>query len=100
MLTPYTERQKAMIANNIIKACKDITKLNKQAYKFLYLCSGFIAHYNHQGFIATYEDGSLKDDILRNVYQNQWYNFREGERDYEYMMSKKDIYNRVVEKIS
>jgi hypothetical protein len=42
MLTPYTERQKTMIVNNVIKAVKDPDKLSKQAYKYLYLCSGFM----------------------------------------------------------
>ena len=50
-LAPLTERQKVLIVSNVVKACKDITLLNKTGYNFLYLASGFIAHYNLHGFI-------------------------------------------------
>ena len=96
-LTPLTERQKALIVTNVVKACKNIDNLNKTGYKFINLCSGFIAHYDLYGFIAAYsEPGSLKRDILSYAGQNQWNNFRPGERDYEYMMAKKDVYNRIL----
>lgn len=95
-LTPLTERQKTLIVNNVVKAVNDITKLNKTGYNFLYLASGFIAHYDIHGFINQYERFSLKQDILNNHRNNQWNNFRPGERDYEYYMSKADVYNRIV----
>lgn len=98
-LTPLTERQKTLIVNNVIKACKDITQLNKTGYNFLYLASGFIAHYNLYGFIDFYSNTSLKNDIISFAGQNQWNNFRPGERDYEYMMAKKDVYNRILKAI-
>lgn len=98
-LTPLTERQKTLIVNNIIKACKDITQLNKTGYGFLYLASGFIAHYNMYGFIGFYEHVSLKNDIIGFAGQNQWKNFRPGERDYEYYRSKADVYNRILAEI-
>ena len=98
-LTPLTERQKSLIVSNVVKACKDITLLNKTGYNFLYLASGFIAHYNLYGFIDYYENASLKHDIISNAGQNQWKNFRPGERDYEYYMSKADVYNRILEEI-
>lgn len=93
----YTENQRVRIANNIVKSANgDIAKLSKQAYNYLYLCSGFIAHYDHHGFMAYYDEpGKLKRDILSNQRFNQWLNFRPGERDYDYYMSKADIYNRV-----
>lgn len=94
-----TERQKQLIVTNVVKACKNIDNLNKTGYKFLHLCSGFIAHYDLYGFIANYSDGSLKRDILSFAGQNQWNNFRPGERDYEYYMAKKDVYNRILAKI-
>ena len=98
-LTPLTERQKALIVSNVVKACKNIESLNKTGYKYLYLCSGFIAHYDLYGFISHYSDRNLKHDIVSFAGQNQWKNFRPGERDYEYYMSKADVYNRILEQI-
>lgn len=99
MLTPYTEKQKTLIVNNIVNACRDITKLNRTGYKFIYLANGFIAHYDLNGFIAHYETESLSADILENARFNQWANFRAGDRDYDYYMSKKAIYNAIVERL-
>jgi hypothetical protein len=99
-LKPLSERQKTLIVNNLVKACKDIEQLNSTGYKFIYLASGFIAHYDLNGFKSAYEYGvNLKNAILNNQRFNQWSNFREGERDYDYYMSKKDVYNRVCAKL-
>ena len=99
-LTPLTERQKVLIVSNVVKACKNIDNLNKTGYNFVYQCSGFIAHYDLYGFISAYSTpGSLKRDIISYAGQNQWNNFRPGERDYDYMMAKKDVYNRIVAQI-
>lgn len=98
-MTPYSERQKKLIANNILAAIKDIQKLNGPAYKFLNLCSGFIAHYDIHGFKSHYSVYSLHRDIMNNARMNQWSNFRPGDRDYEYYMSKKDVYNMVLKGI-
>lgn len=99
-LTPLTERQKVLIVNNVVKACKNIDNLNKTGYKFLYPASGFIAHYDLYGFIVAYSNpGKLKRDIVNNAGQNQWRNFRPGERDYDYYMSKADVYNRILARI-
>lgn len=98
-LTPLTERQKALIVSNVVKACKNIDNLNKTGYNFVYQCSGFIAHYDLYGFIASYTGESLKRDLISYAGQNQWNNFRPGERDYDYMMAKKDVYNRIIAQI-
>jgi len=98
-LVPHTERQATLIVNNVVRACNDIEKLNNTGYKYLYLCSGFIAHFNRYGFIDHYSRYSLREDILRNAEMNQWRNFRPGDRDYEYYMAKADIYRRIVEAI-
>ena len=98
-MTPLTERQKTLIVNNVVKACNNIDNLNKTGYNFLYLASGFIAHYNLYGFIASYTGQSLKRDIISFAGQNQWNNFRPGERDYDYYMAKKDVYNRILQAI-
>jgi hypothetical protein len=98
-MTPLTERQKTLIVSNVIKAVKNIDNLNKTGYNFVYQCSGFIAHYDLYGFIASYTGESLKRDLISYAGQNQWNNFRPGERDYDYMMAKKDVYNRIIAQI-
>jgi len=98
-MTPLTTRQKALIVSNIVKAVKNIDNLNKTGYNFIYQCSGFIAHYDMYGFIASYSGESLKRDILSYAGQNQWKNFRPGERDYEYYQAKADVYNEIVSQL-
>ena len=91
----YTESEQASIVKNAILACKHIHKLNARTYKFISLCSGFIAHYNQDGFIAEYSVRNLKHELLINQRYNQWSNFREGEDNYEYYMQKKHMYNAI-----
>jgi hypothetical protein len=96
-MEPLTKRQQQLIARNIIAACRDIEKLNGTGYRFIMNCSGFIAHYDINGFKAAYsEPGSLQRDIERNARQNQWHNFRPGERDADYYHSKRDTYNAIL----
>ena len=93
-----TLRQTDLIVSSIRKVFEtnDINHLNSSAYKFLNLSSGFIAHYNLYGFRDAYANvNDLKRELANNYCSNQWNNFRAGERDYEYMMQKKEIYNRV-----
>jgi hypothetical protein len=96
MLEPLTQRQQDLIVNNVLRACKDIEALNKTGYNFLYLASGFIAHYNIHGFKAYYNTHSLEENILANARANMWYNFHPGNDAYEYYMSKKDVYQRIL----
>ena len=98
-LIPLTERQKVLIVNNVVNAVKNIDSLNKTGYNFLYLASGFIAHYNLYGFIDFYRYISLKNDLIGFANSNQWKNFRPGERDYEYYMAKADVYKRILAQI-
>lgn len=94
-----TERQKTLIVNNVVKACKNIELLNKTGYNFLYLASGFIAHYSINGFKGHYEEHDLVNNIQRNKSANMWLNFRPGDRDYEYYSSKADVYRRILSQI-
>jgi hypothetical protein len=95
-----TPRQQTLIVNNVVKAVKKgIDNLNKTGYNFLYLASGFIAHYNEYGFKAHYQQHSLKRDILDNVNANLWKNFRPGDANYEYYKSKAEVYQRIVDAI-
>jgi len=100
MLKSLTKRQKTLIVNNVVSACKDINKLNKTGYNFLYLASGFIAHYNINGFKDFYSDNnSLRQEILLNLKQNMWTNFTTRDRDFHYYMDKADVYRRIVEQV-
>ena len=99
MLTLLTVRQERLIVKNVLDACKDIEKLNKTGYNFLYLSSGFIAHYDLGGFISYYEQESLKKDILDFAAQNTWTNFQPGEENYEYYHQKARIYKMIVDGI-
>lgn len=99
-MTPHTERQKGMIVKNIVRACNDISALNNIGYGFIYVASGFIAHYNINGFKEHYTKHSLKDDIIRNARMNAYLNFKEGEKNYEYYKGKADIYLRILEQIA
>jgi hypothetical protein len=99
-IEPLSKQKQALIVNNVVKACKDINQLNKTGYNFLSLASGFIAHYNLQGFIDYYEGGGLKEEILRLAPINQWENFRPGEENYEYYSSKAQVYNAIIGKLA
>lgn len=94
-----TPKDQALTVKNVLLACKDITKLNKRGYNFLSLCCGFIAYYNLAGFIEYYSDNDLITDILDNASFNQWRNFSPSDKDYEYYMSKRAIYNEIVKGI-
>lgn len=100
MMEAITEKQKSLIVNNIVKACSDIEKLNGTGYKYIYLASGFIAHYNIGGFKDHYSRYNLESDIIKNLQSNLWLNFREGDQNYHYYKSKADVYRRIVEKLT
>ena len=93
-----TLRQTDLIVSSIRKVFEtnDINYLSSSAYKFLNLSSGFIAHYNLYGFRDAYDNvNDLKAQLAQSYCYNQWSNFRPDERDYHYMMQKKEIYNRI-----
>jgi hypothetical protein len=94
-----TEGQVKMIVNSFRRVfeSRDIGNLNNSAYKFIYLCSGFIAHYNLLGFRDAYQNiETLREALFTNEAMNQWRNFSPKDRDYAYMMQKRDIYNQIV----
>lgn len=97
MLTLKTDKECKYIVKNVLSACRDISKLTKAGYNFLYLAQGFIAHYNRAGFMDYYrEPGSLERDILANARANQWYNFSATDKDGAYYHQKRDIYNAIL----
>lgn len=76
---------------------RDSGNLTKAAYGFIHIASGFIAHYDIHGFREEYSNvNQLRQEIFANADMNQLSNFRTGERDYEYYMQKRDIYNQIV----
>lgn len=99
MLMKMPDREKELTIKNIIAAVKDIDKLNKRGYNFLYLASGFIAHYNLHGFIDNYRENSLRDNILNNQSMNTWNNFSASDKDYEYYHQKGEIYKEICNEI-
>jgi hypothetical protein len=99
MLTKLTDRQVKMIVKNVIAACKNINDLTKIGYNYLYLASGFIAHYNLGGFINYYSRVSLVNDILKKERNNRWDNFRIGDENYEYYHQKGEIYSLIIAEI-
>jgi hypothetical protein len=105
-MKPFSPTQQTRIANNIVAACRDISKLNGPAYRFISGCPGFIAHYDINGFKAHFDDkwghycdNNLRADILEYQRFNQWGNFHPGETWYEYYMSRKAIYNAICKAI-
>jgi hypothetical protein len=101
MIESLTEREQYLIAKNLIKAATiDIQALNKSAYQYISSCCGFIAHYDLEGFISSYGTAqNLRHDILHNAKVNQYNNFRPNDVNYDYYMSKRNIYEMVVEGI-
>jgi hypothetical protein len=98
-MEPISSAQETQIINSLTRVFKtgNIDKLTKAAYNFLYLSSGFIAHYNIHGFRDEYRSvNDLRWNIIRNADANQWSNFSPGERDYDYYMSKARIYKQLV----
>lgn len=101
MLTLKTDAQVKAIVKNVIAACHNINDLNKIGYNYLYLCSGFIAHYNLYGFTDYYSDNvKLTHDILEYHNSNKWLNFRPGEENYEYYHQKAEIYSMIVAELA
>lgn len=95
-----TQKEFDLTVKNIVAACKNIEKLNSRGYNFLYLCSGFIAHYNINGFKCYYSQESLVDTLLRNKECNQWSNFTKSDKNYDYYMQKREVYNQVLSELS
>jgi hypothetical protein len=91
------------ILNSIRKvlATGDSDKLTKDAYDFLYLTSGFIAHYNVNGFKHYYRDTELLRNDLKRSSDLQDYDryvrdgyFSKGEQS-AYYAQKANIYKEL-----
>lgn len=102
-LTPITQKQASTIANNIAKVIKkqDMDLLSSAAYKYISIQSGFIAHYNLQGFRDYYQNDVMQfaHDILDNKNISSRTNYRQDHKDYEYYKSKADTYLLICQQI-
>jgi hypothetical protein len=101
-LEPMPKCSAIRIINNVAKVIStgNIELLTKQAYNYLYLCSGFIAHYNLLGFRDYYQDTArLKQDLLAYHQDNNWANFHSDGKDYGYYHQKALIYNSIIKAI-
>lgn len=96
-MEPLTQTEIKSIVNSVNKVLKtrNIEHLTKAAYKFVMLSPGFIAHYDIHGFKAAYSNvNNLQADLERNYHAAMWLNFRPGEQNYEYYMSKAEVYKQ------
>jgi hypothetical protein len=95
-LEPFSAEEEQKIIRDCVKAANNIEDMTDRAYRYLYLSSGFIAHYDKGGFKEYYcEPGSLKKDILEYQWDNQYFNFSTRDEGYEYYMQHKKIYNTI-----
>jgi len=96
-----TSNQAKRIIKSVVKCITsgDMRHLTKAAYNYINLCAGFIAHYDRGGFQAYYSENSLKADLVRQQAMNQWENFSPKDKDYDYYMQKKRIYNDIIAQI-
>jgi hypothetical protein len=100
MLKPLSNTKVKSIISNVVAACKDINKLQKRGYNYLYLCSGFIAHYNIHGFKDHYSGITLRADILMYAGSNRYENFAPSDENYEYYHQRAQIYREIVKQLS
>lgn len=98
-LKPRCEGKKNRILRSfaMVFLMQDIEQLNKYAYDFINVASGFIAHYNLHGFRAHYGSSeALAEDILFNE-RNKNTNYSPNEKDYPYYKQKADMYAQICE---
>lgn len=104
MLKPMTQKEVDLTVKNIVNAVKDIQKLNKRGYNYIYVASGFIAHYSLNGFKSHYSLGgcsmfTLRADLLHYQKDNQWKHFQKGDENFAYYQQKAVIYNKIINNI-
>jgi hypothetical protein len=100
MLKVLEAQEQEKLIKAIARSIRDTSKMDQDAYRFVSCASGFIAHFNLHGFIYEYQDkNALRDAMIRNLKTNQWNNFSPRDRDYDYMMQKKHIYNEALRRV-
>ena len=100
MLHPLEKETTLRVIANILEACRDIKLLSPEAYRWLHLRAGFIAHYDLEGFIEEYQTSqNLRDNILANQIHNTSCNRSRKDRDYPYYLQQCEIYQQIVERL-
>ena len=100
MLKPLEPQHAEQIVNNILDACKDITKLSVEGYRWIRVRSGFIAHLDKEGFIADYQTSqNLRDNILVYEHANIHCNRRNTDIEYPYYQQQCDMYVRILDNL-
>lgn len=100
MLQPLSQSQVKGIVDSFkrVFANNNIDYLTKNAYNFIMLSSGFIAHYNLHGFRDYYREVyDFATDIDGYREANRWENFRPGDKDYDYYHQKAEIYAQIAD---
>ncbi len=94
MVRNYDSPDPKLVIANLRKvlANADMSQLSKGAYDFLNLHCGFIAHYNHAGFIGVYRDDmpSFVDGFLSQLGMG-WSTFLENQHSYLYDVSYRGV---------
>jgi hypothetical protein len=100
MIHPFEQDKTARIVKNILAACRDISLLSQEGYRWMNLRAGFIAHYDMEGFIEEYQTcQNLRDNILVNQIHNTSCNRSRKDRDYLYYLQQCEMYQQIVEQL-
>lgn len=93
-------------ADNLISNFKLILKqgnlrsLHKPLYEFIHLHCGFIAHYDLNGFIGTYEDGRRFQGFLESLKEGCEIHACDLEDNYNHGYTNKEVKERIRELIT
>ena len=99
-MQPLEPVKAARIVTNILEACRDITYLSLEAYRWLNLRAGFISHFDLDGFIENYQSSlNLQENILANQIHNTSCNRSKKDKDYPYYVQQCEIYQQIVEQL-
>lgn len=99
-IKPIEAQQADRITNNILDACKDITRLSEEGYRWLRLRAGFIAHHTREGFISDFQHSlHLYENILAYEFANVCCNRSPDDPDYRYNKQQCEMYATIVDRI-
>ena len=100
MLKPFEPQHAVRIVDNILDACKDITRLSVDGYRWISIRAGFIAHYNKEGFITDYQTSqNIRDNILVYEHANIHCNRSVTDIEYPYYQQQCDMYARILDNL-
>jgi hypothetical protein len=100
MLHSLDPERASRIIGNLLDACRDITRLSLEAYRWINLRAGFIAHFDLDGFIEEYQTcQNLRENILANQIHNTSCKRSGKDRDYPYYLQQCEMYQQIVERL-